>query len=225
MMYPRIVLENERLPMKLLQRPQPRHFLHQDGMTIIELSLSTVLVVLLSGSIFVLLSGISSGFNTVNAQATNQMNLNQSLQQLASDVRQSVDAPALFSSYTQDALGGGADGAATWILRLPSIDENGNVLNATTLFDHIVYTYDPATRQLSRVIASANATSARNDENPNRVIANDVTAISFSAPSGLPAPAALDQILDITLTRTRTEQRVAYPASLTTRAVYRNTAP
>lgn len=110
------------------------------------------------------------------------------------------------------------------VLKVPSIDANGLIINIDALFDYIVYRLNPDhTSWLERVIDALDGTSARLDS--SRVLADDVTsfALGYFDANGSPAVTYGETaVIDLSLASTRRGWGRSFQERADTRAKLRN---
>lgn len=90
---------------------------------------------------------------------------------ISRDLRRGVRLEATHGSYTT--------GNSSIVVRIPSIDTLGNVVNIALDFDYVVYrlqTGDP--HALERILDAKNGVSDRNDD--STVVARNMSSLSFS---------------------------------------------
>jgi len=209
----------------------------QTAFTLVEMLVGTVAFSILAATLLTAMMGWVNGFAVINAQGVLQSQLSQPMDRLVQDTeaaKQAPDSHVFVTTYTRVQISDAAPAAGTklsgnsqcWIVEVPSIDASGNILDAASVSDYIIYVYTPPSGQIPgqlKRIVDANASSSRQDvAAPGTVVANNVASVVFRAPPGVTLANGKTEAIDIEMTLQKTERGQPYTMTLTKRAVYRN---
>ena len=111
------------------------------------------------------------------------------IDRISKDTRKAKSVISSYGSYTS--------GNTTLILRIPSIDINGDIIDPKTYFDTIIYTLDPGSPERLLYIVNANAASSRN--NATEIVTQNVNTLLFSS-NGTGLSSITDKASIITVT-------------------------
>jgi len=111
------------------------------------------------------------------------------IDRISKDIRKAKSVISSYGSYTS--------GNTTLILRIPSIDINGDIIDPKTYFDTIIYTLDPGNPVRLLYIVNANAVSSRN--NATEIVTQNVNTLLFSS-NGIGLSSITDTASIITVT-------------------------
>ncbi len=125
------------------------------GFSLFEVLITSLIGLLISGyiiSIFVKNTGLAYQQSTTVSAG---LDINQSLGQITSYIKQAESVSASYSSYTtsSDVL----------VLQLPSLDASGNILSGVS--DYVVITPDSTNKQILRLLVFPNSSSSRKSAN------------------------------------------------------------
>ena len=182
------------------------------GFTLLEVLVTAAVSVILGSVLLVVLLSSSNAMATINGQGTLQMQLALGLQAFTQDVRYVTGLPLISASgnFPQD-LTSAEDGVAMLILRVPSIDGNGQVIPSSS--DDIIYDFMAETGVLRRVVEPGPGSSRTAEDH---VVARDIAQVVFSImPDGAAPPARGGITLSALGRRTEGPWTFLFPLSAT----------
>lgn len=144
---------------------------NKNGFTLIELAVAGLVGLLALLVVFCVCFTIqdSIGLTTgiLDIAETGRFAVNR----ISGDIRNAKSVISFHNTYTT--------GNTAVILRIPSIDSNGNMIDPENVFDIVIYTIDPADPARLLRIVDANPLSAREDL--NEVLAENIDTLLFSS--------------------------------------------
>lgn len=171
------------------------------GYTLVEGLLTSLIAVIVMSVVYELHATSWDVMTTINANSILQIELSRAMDYLGRDAELAVATPTTYGAYTRPP---------SLIFTVPSVDATGHVIDISTTFDYIIYTYNADAGTLTRVV-DASPGSSRINETP--VIAHYVNGFTFIV-------GARD--VTFTVSGSRTEHGRSFPASLSGQGRFRN---
>lgn len=196
------------------------------GITLIEVLIGMVLMVIVVLALFSLYNTGQKYFVNQNIKSDILNNNRVTLTWLSRDIKEAVqvipgpiDINGTFYSTSSGSI----------VLRLPSIDANGIIIDIDNEFDYIVYQMDPDnSTQIVRIVDGKDGVSSRVDG--NRVLAENVSSLVlvFLDSNGVVvtdySDTAITAIVDIGLTSLKKGVQRTYQETINTQTKLRNKA-
>lgn len=198
------------------------------GFTLVEVTMMSVVLVVIGTAVAQSYLAFSMSVDTINALGPLQMQLSLAADTLSRDIQQSSEEepscvpPVCTTTFVRDFDSAG-DGVATFILMMPTSTATGPILNPTTTFDRIVYTYTfdvtTGTGVLRRRIFANDAAGSRfataaSEPDQDLVVARYLQRFTFDR--------ALYPTIRFTLEGRKLEHGRTYTKSITVRGKLRN---
>lgn len=194
------------------------------GITLIEVLIGMVLMVIVLLALFSLYNTGQKYFVNQNIKSDILNNNRVTLTWLSRDIKEAVqvipgpiDINGTFYSTSSGSI----------VLRLPSIDANGIIIDIDNEFDYLVYQMDPEnSTQIVRIVDGKDGISSRVDG--NRVLAENVSSLVlvFLDSDGMEILNPLDYsdtaIVDIGLTSLKKGVQRTYQETINTQTKLRN---
>lgn len=194
------------------------------GITLIEVLIGMVLMVIVVLALFSLYTTGQKYFVNQNIKSDILNNNRVTLTWLSRDIKEAVqvipgpiDINGTFYSTSSESI----------VLRLPSIDANGIIIDIDNEFDYLVYQMDPEnSTQIVRIVDGKDGISSRVDG--NRVLAENVSSLVlvFLDSDGMEILNPLDYsdtaIVDIGLTSLKKGVQRTYQETINTQTKLRN---
>lgn len=194
------------------------------GITLIEVLIGMVLMVIVVLALFSLYTTGQKYFVNQNIKSDILNNNRVTLTWLSRDIKEAVqvipgpiDINGTFYSTSSGSI----------VLRLPSIDANGIIIDIDNEFDYLVYQMDPEnSTQIVRIVDGKDGISSRVDG--NRVLAENVSSLVlvFLDSDGMEILNPLDYsdtaIVDIGLTSLKKGVQRTYQETINTQTKLRN---
>lgn len=194
------------------------------GITLIEVLIGMVLMVIVVLALFSLYNTGQKYFVNQNIKSDILNNNRVTLTWLSRDIKEAVqvipgpiDINGTFYSTSSGSI----------VLRLPSIDANGIIIDIDNEFDYLVYQMDPEnSTQIVRIVDGKDGVSSRVDG--NRVLAENVSSLVlvFLDSDGMEILNPLDYsdtaIVDIGLTSLKKGVQRTYQETINTQTKLRN---
>ncbi len=194
------------------------------GITLIEVLIGMVLMVIVVLALFSLYNTGQKYFVNQNIKSDILNNNRVTLTWLSRDIKEAVqvipgpiDINGTFYSTSSGSI----------VLRLPSIDANGIIIDIDNEFDYLVYQMDPEnSTQIVRIVDGKDGISSRVDG--NRVLAENVSSLVlvFLDSDGMEILNPLDYsdtaIVDIGLTSLKKGVQRTYQETINTQTKLRN---
>ncbi len=194
------------------------------GITLIEVLIGMVLMVIVVLALFSLYNTGQKYFVNQNIKSDILNNNRVTLTWLSRDIKEAVqvipgpiDINGTSYSTSSESI----------VLRLPSIDANGIIIDIDNEFDYIVYQMDPDnSTQIVRIVDGKDGVSSRVDG--NRVLAENISSLVlvFLDSNGEEVPdyslTAITAIVDIGLTSLKKGVQRTYQETINTQTKLRN---
>lgn len=191
------------------------------GITLIEVLIGMVLMVIVVLALFSLYNAGQKYFVNQNIKSDILNNNRVTLTWLSRDIKEAVQVipgPIDINGTSYSTSSGSI------VLRLPSIDANGIIIDIDNEFDYIVYQMDPDnSTQIVRIVDGKDGVSSRVDG--NRVLAENVSSLVlvFLDSNGVVVTDYSDTaIVDIGLTSLKKGVQRTYQETINTQTKLRN---
>ena len=193
------------------------------GITLIEVLIGMVLMVIVVLALFSLYNTGQKYFVNQNAKSDILNNNRVTLTWLSRDIKEAIQVmPDHVINGTSYSTSSGSI-----VLRVPSIDANGIIIDIDNEFDYIVYQMDPdISTQIVRIVDGKDGVSSRVDG--NRVLAENVSSLVlvFLDSNGVVvtdySDTAITAIVDIGLTSLKKGVQRTYEETVNTQTKLRN---
>lgn len=192
------------------KRPKPK------GLTLLELMIVVAVVSLVVTALFSLYSAGQRYFLGENVRMDELRDIRHVQIWISRDIKESVQVLPSWDVYTASD--------SCLILRIPSVDASGYVINIDNDYDHVVYRLHPQfPSRLERIVDAKDGVSARSDA--SRYLSTQVSSFLLSSEGvNLSSVADFSQVasIDISLTTQQTLLGRTYQESLQTGVMLRN---
>lgn len=186
------------------------------GFTLVELLIVAALMSVIILSVLALYSSGQRYFITESARADMLRDGKQVLSWISRDIKEGIEVLSDWAGYTtsSDCL----------VLKIPSVDANGIIIDIENYFDYIIYRLNPSNpKRLERIVDARDGISARADS--SRVIAERVDSFLLRS-EGVELSSVADfsqiAIIDVTLLTQQTIFGKTHEESLRTEVKLRN---
>ncbi|MBI4353271.1 MAG: hypothetical protein HY593_05020 [Candidatus Omnitrophica bacterium] len=150
--------------------------LTEKGFTMTELAIATTITLLFALSLYAVFYGLHNQLKKQNVYYETGRSARHSLDRISKDVKEAVQ---IVSSW-----GGNSTSDTSLVLKLPSINSNGEATDVSSQFDYVTYKLDSAdTTHLVRSLDILGGTSAREGgaDQTNQIVGRNVQTILFSS--------------------------------------------
>lgn len=197
--------------MKIKRRTGPSR-----GATLMELLIVIAISALIVLALLSLYSAGQRYFVTQSAKADTIEDSRHPLTWITRDIRGAVQVVSAYDAYSTSAN--------SLILKVPSIDESGDIIDVDNYFDYIVYRRNPETPDNLERIIDADDASARMDR--TKILADNVDSftLSFFDSDGADASATVSESATISISLTSRKDGLGrtYQESFNTQIKLRN---
>ncbi|MDD5556947.1 MAG: hypothetical protein PHN82_06835 [bacterium] len=186
------------------------------GFTLVETLVAAGLSVAVLAAVLAVYVGQQRNFLVGNTYIAIHKEARTAMDWIARDIRWAIEVVPSHGSH--------ATGDACLVLKVPSIDGNGDILDVANDHDYIIYRLQPgAPDRLERIVDGKDGVSSRQDE--TRVVAGSVHALAFRSNAvGLGSVPNLGNVaaVDTTLTTRQAVLSTAATDTLTSTSKLRN---
>lgn len=143
----------------------------EKGITLVEILITISITIIVSTLLVTIFTQNSRLFSNQQAKVTHGISSNEVINKIDDSLRGAVAIEAQYPAESPTSI----SGTSTLIIKLPSIDVNGNIIS--TSYDYTVFKADPSISTILRQTTYPAIGSAR--PSINQVITSDLKSITF----------------------------------------------